>query len=149
MLMSMCMHFNGLWSIRTLELLLHLGRRAAFRGRLPPPDRFTPEAFKRYICNQMSVALQNRKSPTAFLDLVPELDKRFPKGAKVEPQGLTKTELNGLVGTVAGRYDVLQGRVGIEFPAPHGVLSVRATCLEPEETYEEFSRRKMAEYGFS
>jgi len=113
-----------------------------------PPQRCTPEAFRRYVAEQMSTALMNKQSPTAFMDVVPDLDLRFPKGARVKARGLAKAELNGIVGEVTGRYEQENGRVGVKFPAPHGLLAVRAERLEPEETYSEWSRKMAAEYGF-
>eukprot|EP00930_Biecheleria_cincta_P033366 TRINITY_DN23114_c0_g1_i1.p1 TRINITY_DN23114_c0_g1~~TRINITY_DN23114_c0_g1_i1.p1 ORF type:complete len:230 (-),score=56.14 TRINITY_DN23114_c0_g1_i1:60-749(-) len=120
--------------------------KAVRRGKAAP-QMFTPQAFLVYLQRAMSVALANRKSPTAFLDLEPELAFRFPKGAKVKPKGLTKAELNGTVGTVTGQYDKDKWRVGIQFPEPHGTLSVKAQNLEPEETYEEWSSKLGAEYA--
>merc|ERR1719162_1317696 len=114
-----------------------------------PPNRFTPDAFKLYICKSQSIALENKQNASAFLDLVPNLEMRFAKGAKVKPKGLKKEELNGVVGVVTGVYDEEQARVGVEFPKPHGVLSVKAISLGPELTYAEWSSKMAAEYGFS
>eukprot|EP00931_Biecheleriopsis_adriatica_P090909 TRINITY_DN64813_c0_g1_i1.p1 TRINITY_DN64813_c0_g1~~TRINITY_DN64813_c0_g1_i1.p1 ORF type:complete len:235 (-),score=50.14 TRINITY_DN64813_c0_g1_i1:37-741(-) len=121
--------------------------KAHRRGKMPP-QTFTQEAFLLHLKRTMAVALENRKAPTAFLDLVPELELRFPKNAKVKARGLSKSELNGVVGVVAGRYDTEKGRVGIQYPEPFGLVSVRATNLEPEETYEEWSQKINVEYGF-
>lgn len=120
--------------------------KAARRGKAAP-QMFTPQAFLVFLQKAMAVALANRKSPTAFLDLEPELAFRFPKGSKVKPKDLSKAELNGTVGIVTGVYDTAKGRVGIEFPEPHGILSVKAQNLEPDETYEEWSSKLVVEHG--
>ncbi|CAE8661150.1 unnamed protein product [Polarella glacialis] len=124
-----------------------LATAAYHRGKLPPPQKFTPEAFRVFVQREMSVALENRKAPIAFLDLVPELELRFPKGAKVKPRGLSRQELNGVVGVVT-RYETEKGRVGIQFPEPFGLLSLKARSLEPEETYAEWNRNVCSKYGF-
>lgn len=123
-----------------------LAEAAHRRGRQPPPDQFTPAAFKMHLAKTLSVALQNRQASTAFLDLLPEVGFRFPKGSKVKATGLSKTELNGVAGVVTGRYDEEKRRVGVDFPEPHGVLSIRACNLVPAESQEEYSKRMLAEY---
>eukprot|EP00929_Paragymnodinium_shiwhaense_P006358 TRINITY_DN10962_c0_g1_i3.p1 TRINITY_DN10962_c0_g1~~TRINITY_DN10962_c0_g1_i3.p1 ORF type:complete len:178 (+),score=22.73 TRINITY_DN10962_c0_g1_i3:62-595(+) len=52
-----------------------------------------------------------------------------------------------LTTTTTGTWDEEKQRVGVDFGQPHGLLSVKAVNLGPEETYEEFTRKKMAEYG--
>eukprot|EP00933_Yihiella_yeosuensis_P008588 TRINITY_DN114118_c0_g1_i1.p1 TRINITY_DN114118_c0_g1~~TRINITY_DN114118_c0_g1_i1.p1 ORF type:complete len:259 (+),score=57.58 TRINITY_DN114118_c0_g1_i1:36-779(+) len=117
------------------------------RGKLPP-DMFRPDAFKFFLQEEMSVALTNHKAPIAFLDVMPMLELRFPKGSKVKPQGLKKEELNGVLGTVVGRYDVESLRVGVEFSAPFGLLSIKAESLEPELTEKEWNQKVCKEYDF-
>ena len=48
-------------------------------------------------------------------------------------QDLKKAELNSLVGIVR-QYDEGKGRVGVEFPPPHGLLSLRTKNLFPLAT---------------
>jgi hypothetical protein len=66
----------------------------------------------------------------AFADINPCLEHRFPIGLAVRAVGLAaKPELNGRVGTVV-KYDEARSRVGVEFAAPHGLLSLKHTNLE-------------------
>ena len=52
-----------------------------------------------------------------------------PQWAQVQAIGLSaKPELNGLVGTVI-KYDEPKLRVGVEFPQPFGLLSLKHTNL--------------------
>jgi hypothetical protein len=63
-----------------------------------------------------------------------------------------RVELNGKSGTVV-RYDEAKLRVGVEFPHPTGVVSIRASNLEikPAERgrrlLAEHQRERRAEYG--
>jgi hypothetical protein len=63
----------------------------------------------------------------AFPDICPCFEFRFPLGLKVQAHGLAaKPELNGLTGTVK-KYDEPKLRIGVEFPPPYGVLSLKHT----------------------
>eukprot|EP00929_Paragymnodinium_shiwhaense_P006357 TRINITY_DN10962_c0_g1_i1.p1 TRINITY_DN10962_c0_g1~~TRINITY_DN10962_c0_g1_i1.p1 ORF type:complete len:255 (+),score=37.49 TRINITY_DN10962_c0_g1_i1:62-826(+) len=120
---------------------------AAVRRGKEVAHLYTPDAFRQHLLKAMSGALSNMRSPLSFMDIVCELQVRFPKGAKVKANSLSKEEVNGCVGTVTGTWDEEKQRVGVDFGQPHGLLSVKAVNLGPEETYEEFTRKKMAEYG--
>merc|ERR1712226_1271599 len=104
-----------------------------------PPDFFTTDAFLRHLCEILPTLLENKRSPVAFFDLLPDLAMRFPKGSRVKACGLSKAELNGIIGEVAGRFDQEKLRVGVNFPEPHGLLSIKATCLGPEVSYSEWA----------
>jgi hypothetical protein len=88
-----------------------------------------------------------------FLDTVPALATRIPLGSTVKPRGLEgRAELNGRSGTVV-RYNEAKLRVGVEFPHPTGIVSIRASNLEikPAERgrrlLAEHQRERRAEYG--
>mmetsp|Transcript_22978 Transcript_22978/g.58470 ORF Transcript_22978/g.58470 Transcript_22978/m.58470 type:complete len:303 (+) Transcript_22978:103-1011(+) len=67
--------------------------------------------------------------PCAFPDIAPCLEYRFPLGIKVMASGLAaKPELNGRIGTVV-KYDAAKLRVGVEFAAPFGLLSLKHSNL--------------------
>jgi len=69
-------------------------------------------------------------APLAFVDAVPALELRFPRGAEVRPRRLRgRADLNGRSGAVA-KYDAQGGRVGVDFPPPVGLVSIRAANLE-------------------
>ena len=73
---------------------------------------------------------RDRPNPYAFSDLCPAFESRFPLGVSVRACGIAaKPELNGKVGTVR-RHDEAKLRVGVEFPPPVGLLSIKHTNLE-------------------
>jgi hypothetical protein len=92
-------------------------------------------------------------APLFFLDIVPALATRLPLGSTVRPRGLEgRAELNGKSGIVV-RYDEGKLRVGVEFPRPAGIVSIRASNLEikPSERgrrlLAEHEKSRRAEYG--
>ena len=69
-------------------------------------------------------------NPYAYAEINPCFDHRFPVGIQVRATGLAaKPELNGRLGTVK-KYDEAKLRVGVEFAAPFGLLSLKHTNLE-------------------
>jgi len=93
-------------------------------------DQCTPSKFARFVSYwAKSCACTPTMVPMAFMDLAPEFASRYPMGMKVKAQGLSaRAELNGKWGLVA-RYDEAKGRVGVEFPRPHGLLSLKPQCI--------------------
>ncbi|EOD24204.1 hypothetical protein EMIHUDRAFT_116051 [Emiliania huxleyi CCMP1516] len=92
-------------------------------------------------------------APLAFVDAVPALELRFPRGAEVRPRRLRgRADLNGRSGAVA-KYDAQGGRVGVDFPPPVGLVSIRAANLEigrherARRRLEAEERRRRQEYG--
>ena len=78
---------------------------------------------------------------------------RFPRGAEVRPRRLRgRADLNGRSGAVA-KYDAQGGRVGVDFPPPVGLVSIRAANLEigrherARRRLEAEERRRRQEYG--
>eukprot|EP00930_Biecheleria_cincta_P021889 TRINITY_DN1608_c1_g1_i2.p1 TRINITY_DN1608_c1_g1~~TRINITY_DN1608_c1_g1_i2.p1 ORF type:complete len:234 (+),score=31.02 TRINITY_DN1608_c1_g1_i2:428-1129(+) len=63
------------------------------------------------------------RSFTCFLDL------RFPKDVLVQARNLQAQHMNGLIGIVTGEYR--GDRVGVLFPPPHGLKSVKPQNLMP------------------
>lgn len=114
--------------------------RGFFHDHLPDnyvkPQRHwhhTPDEFRRWVrvVAQGRCLSKEEEAPEVFADLEPCLDLRFPLGARVTIAGLSRAELNGRCGTVA-RYDDAKGRVGVELPPPHGLLSIRPASLRVE-----------------
>ena len=69
-------------------------------------------------------------NPHAFSEIAPCFETRFPFGLSVKAVNLAaKPELNGRVGTVT-KYDESKLRVGVEFAAPFGLLSLKHTNIE-------------------
>jgi len=67
---------------------------------------------------------------SAFPEIAPCFDFRFPLGLKVQATGLTaKPELNGLVGVVI-KYDEPKLRIGVQFPPPYGLLALKHSNVE-------------------
>jgi len=90
-----------------------------------------PSAFVRFIEGWVSTcAARADQRPYAFMDLAPHFAFRFPMGMKVKAVGLNaRPELNGKRGLVV-RYDEPKRRVGVEFPRPIGVISLKPANLE-------------------
>ncbi|CAE8585816.1 unnamed protein product [Polarella glacialis] len=63
----------------------------------------------------------------ALADVSESLALQYPKNAQVIPKGLTVAALNGVVGTVTGRYE--NGRVGVHFREPFGLKALRPDNL--------------------
>lgn len=68
-------------------------------------------------------------NPYTFAEINPCFDHRFPIGTQVRAFGLSKPELNDRVGVVK-KYDEAKLRVGVEFAAPFGLLSIKHSNLE-------------------
>ena len=87
----------------------------------------------------------DKANPYAFAEIAPCFEHRFPIGIQVRANGLKKAELNGRLGTVK-RYDEEQLRVGVEFAAPFGLLSLKHTNLEMADGGAERSKMLLAKY---
>jgi len=120
-----------------------------------------PSVFANFVCSHLLRIGDGAESlfhppgqvPLYFIDVVPALAIRVPPRSTVRPRRLKgQPELNGRMGTVV-KYDEAKLRVGVEFPAPMGVVSIRASNLEitPRERsrklLDEHERRRRAEYG--
>mmetsp|Transcript_11220 Transcript_11220/g.22683 ORF Transcript_11220/g.22683 Transcript_11220/m.22683 type:complete len:399 (-) Transcript_11220:418-1614(-) len=67
---------------------------------------------------------------SAFPEIAPCFEFRFPLGLKVQATGLSaKPELNGLTGVVT-KYDEPKLRIGVQFPPPYGLLALKHTNIE-------------------
>lgn len=115
----------------------------------PPPNRERSPNAPAHSCHPPPQG----GAPLFFLDIVPALSTRLPLGSTVRPRGLEgRAELNGRSGNVV-RYDEGKLRVGVEFPHPTGVVSIRASNLEikPAERgrrlLAEHEKNRRAEYG--
>jgi len=73
----------------------------------------------------------SRRWEAAFEDIEPALEVRFPVGLRVTVTGTSREPLNGQSGFVR-RYDAPKGRVGVELPPPHGLVSLRPANLRVE-----------------
>jgi len=105
-------------------------------GTVPHPDACRDmEAFEKALRRWCEPVARRRaaKQPKPTT-----LAERYPVGSRVEAQDLKKVELNSLVGVVR-QYDESKGRVGVEFPPPHGLLSLRTKNLIPLATPAEES----------
>lgn len=88
--------------------------------------------FKKWVGIWMRSATlsRDRRNPYAFAEISPCFELRFPIGIQVRAVDLAaKPELNGRLGTVR-RYDESKLRVGVEFAAPFGLLSLKHTNVE-------------------
>lgn len=94
------------------------------------PWHYTPDDFKKWVRIFVNGQCLNKEQehPEAFADIDPCLDRRFPIGLRVKAVGTSKEELNGRSGTVT-KYDVVKGRVGVEFAQPYGLLSLKGANL--------------------
>ena len=104
--------------------------------------------FKKWVAiwTQGQCLKKEKPNPHAFAEIAPCFESRFPLGIQVKAVNLAaKPELNGRLGTVK-KYDEAKLRVGVEFVAPFGLLSIKHTNLEMADGGEERSRMLLAKH---
>ncbi|CAE8653233.1 unnamed protein product, partial [Polarella glacialis] len=78
-----------------------------------------------HVVNRVDLLRFLRGAQLALPDVSESLALQYPKNTQV--MGLTVAALNGVVGTVTGRYE--NGRVGVLFREPFGLKAVRPDNL--------------------
>jgi len=78
--------------------------------------------------DDFEAALREWCAPRAWVPPARTLAQRYPLGARVEARDLSRTEMNGRVGTVAA-HDDARGRVGVAFEESAAPLALRPRNL--------------------
>ena len=99
--------------------------------------------FTRAKCLKRDLA-----NPYAFAEINPCFDHRFPIGTQVRAFGLSKAELNDRVGVVT-KYDEAKLRVGVQFAAPFGLLSIKHCNLAMADGGEARGKMLLEKYDKS